>query len=118
MAKRVDARDLKSLSLRGVQVRVLLRAFNLDASHCHEVAMAHPPREARLKPECAGQYPGLAAGVWHPAASIAAYLLTRQRALGPADPAGRPARAIPTEHFEFRGGSPGRDTGQSRAGDS
>jgi hypothetical protein len=78
--------------------------------------MAHPPREARLKPEFAEQYPDLEPGVWHPAASVAAYLLTRQRTLGAVDPTGRPARAIPTEHFEFRGGAPS-DSQHSRAGD-
>ncbi len=79
--------------------------------------MAHPPREARLKPEHAEEYPGLVPGVWHPAASIAAYLLTRQRALGRVDPLDRPSRAIPTDHFEFRGGSPAGSTGQARVDD-
>jgi hypothetical protein len=78
--------------------------------------MAHPPREARLKPEFAEQYPDLEPGVWHPAASVAAYLLTRQRTLGTVDPLGRPARAIPTEHFEFRGGAPSSSQ-RSRADD-
>lgn len=77
--------------------------------------MTFPPREARLRPEFAERYPGLTPDVWHPAASIAAYLLTRQRALGDAD--GVPSRAIPTEHFEFRGGSPGTGHDRRRAGD-
>jgi hypothetical protein len=79
--------------------------------------MSHPPREARLKPEFADQYPGLVPGVWHPAASIAAYLLTRQRTLGRLDPLDRPSRAIPTDHFEFRGGSPASDARHDRAAD-
>ncbi len=79
--------------------------------------MAHPPREARLKSEFAEQYPGLVPGVWHPAASIAAYLLTRQRTLGGKDPMERPARPIPTEHFEFRGGSPASGSGHDRSAD-
>lgn len=80
--------------------------------------MAPSPREARLKPEFADQYPGLVPGVWHPAASIAAYLLTRQRTLGAADPLAPPARAIPTEHFEFRGGSPATGDRRGRDGES
>jgi hypothetical protein len=65
----------------------------------------HPIREARLKPEFASEYPGLEPGVWYPAAMIAEFLLTRENALrGIADP---PARPLATEHFEFRGGSPG-----------
>ena len=79
--------------------------------------MAPPPREARLKPEFADQYPGLVPGVWHPAASIAAYLLTRQRTLGGADPLGPPARAIPTDHFEFRGGSTSHGGQREREGE-
>ncbi|HET9603111.1 MAG TPA: hypothetical protein VFO96_02395 [Gemmatimonadales bacterium] len=80
--------------------------------------MAPAPREARLKPQFADQYPGLVPGVWHPAASIAAYLLTRQRTLGGADPLAPPARAIPTEHFEFRGGSPSQGGRRGREGES
>ncbi|HET7109391.1 MAG TPA: hypothetical protein VFI41_00850 [Gemmatimonadales bacterium] len=79
--------------------------------------MAPPPREARLKPEFADQYPGLVPGVWHPAASIAAYLLTRQRTLGGADPLAPPARAIPTDHFEFRGGSTSHGGQRKREGE-
>jgi hypothetical protein len=79
--------------------------------------MAPPPREARLKPEFAEQYPGLVPGVWHPAASIAAYLLTRQRTLGGADPLAPPARAIPTDHFEFRGGSTSHGGQREREGE-
>ena len=79
--------------------------------------MVLSPREARLKPAFADQYPGLVPGVWHPAASIAAYLLTRQRTLGGTDPLAPPARAIPTEHFEFRGGSPSDGARRDREGE-
>ncbi|HLS47921.1 MAG TPA: hypothetical protein VK012_05340 [Gemmatimonadales bacterium] len=72
----------------------------------------HPIREARLKPEFATQYPGLEPGVWYPAATIAELLLTRDSTLrGPDDP---PARPLTTEHFEFRGGTPGKDPGPDR----
>jgi hypothetical protein len=63
----------------------------------------HPIREARLKPEFASEYPGLEPGVWYPAATIAEFLLTQQSTLGGPEA----ARALATEHFEFRGGSPG-----------
>lgn len=79
--------------------------------------MPHSPREARLKPEFAAEYPELVPGVWHPAASIAAFLLTRQRALGQADSLARPSRPVPTEHFEFRGGSGSSGSGRERVSD-
>lgn len=66
--------------------------------------MTHPIREARLKPEHTGAYPGLEPGVWYSAATIAEFLVARARTLrGHSDP---PQRTLNTEHFEFRGGSP------------
>ena len=81
--------------------------------------MTHPIREARLKPEHAGAYPGLEPGVWYSAGTIAEFLVARARTLrGHNDP---PQRTLNTEHFEFRGGSPGagggRDGTRSRVTD-
>ena len=59
-------------------------------------------REARLKPEYAEEYPGLAAGVWIPATELAQRLIdrahTRRRE-------GRHTRTFDPTHFEFRGGA-------------
>jgi hypothetical protein len=77
--------------------------------------VTHPIREARLKPEHAGFYPGLEPGVWYSAATIAEFLVARARTLrGHNDP---PQRTLNTEHFEFRGGSPsaGLDRRASRS---
>lgn len=66
-------------------------------------------RLARLRSEFAALYPGLDAGAWYPAASVAAYFhswLARHtgRAGG-----GPPMRGLETAHFEFRGGIPRED---------
>ena len=81
--------------------------------------MTHPIREARLKPEHAGAYPGLEPGVWYSAATVAEFLVARARTLrGHSDP---PQRTLNTEHFEFRGGAPaaavGRGGSRSRTTD-
>jgi hypothetical protein len=62
-------------------------------------------RLARLRPEYADRYPGLDAGAWYPAASLAAYYqswLVRH----PAPRIGAPLRGLDTAHFDFRGGIP------------
>ena len=61
-------------------------------------------REARLRPEYAGRYPGIQAGVWEPAA----VLCDRVRAGGllRGSPLGWSKRALTPEHFEFRGEAP------------
>ena len=62
-----------------------------------------PPREARLKPEFAGLYPDVAAGVWLLAAHVAETLAILARK----DPEGDVLRRVLDErHFEFRGGPP------------
>ena len=65
-----------------------------------------PVRLARLRTEFASRYRGLDAGVWYPAASVAAYYrswLSRHP-----DPLDRepPLRGLATAHFDFRGGLP------------
>ena len=61
------------------------------------------PREARLKPEFAGLYPDVAAGVWLLAAHVAETLANLARK----DPEGDLLRRVLDErHFEFRGGPP------------
>ena len=62
-------------------------------------------RLARLRPEFAAHYPGLDAGSWYPAASVAAYFrawLTRH----PDRRLAEPLRGLDTGHFDFRGGVP------------
>ena len=60
-------------------------------------------REARLKPEFAYLYPGLAPGVWYKAS----WLSARQFAREPCDGvASSIARMVDESHFEFRGGRP------------
>jgi hypothetical protein len=63
-------------------------------------------RVARLRAEYAERYPGLDAGAWYPAASIAAYY--RSWLARHPDPSrlGAPLRGLDTAHFEFRGGVP------------
>lgn len=60
-------------------------------------------REARLRPEHAAIYPGVPAGEW-----VAAATLARQILVGLVPHEGRPplinARLMNDQHFEFRGG--------------
>lgn len=60
-------------------------------------------REARLRPEHAAIYPGVPAGEWVAAATLARQILT-----GLVSKAGEPplinARLMNDQHFEFRGG--------------
>jgi hypothetical protein len=61
-------------------------------------------RLARLRKEHAALYPGLDAGVWYPAGSVADYFLAwLVRHPGPDQTR---ARVLDARHFEFRGGSP------------
>ena len=62
-------------------------------------------RLARLLPAHADRYPGLDAGAWYPAASLAAYYQS-WLARHPAPRIGAPLRGLDTAHFEFRGGVP------------
>jgi len=63
-------------------------------------------RLARLRAEYAERYPGLDAGAWYPAASVAAYY--RSWLIRHPDPSriGGPLRGLDTAHFDFRGGEP------------
>jgi hypothetical protein len=61
-------------------------------------------REARLRPEHAGRYPGIQAGVWEPAAVLCDRVLAGGLLRG--SPRGWSERVLPTEHFEFRGEGP------------
>ena len=61
-------------------------------------------REARLRPEHAGRYPGIKAGVWEPAAVLCDRVLAGGLLRG--SPHGWRDRVLPPEHFEFRGGGP------------
>ena len=63
-------------------------------------------RLVRLRAEFAERYPGLDAGAWYPAASVAAYY--RSWLIRHPDPSriGGPLRGLDTAHFDFRGGVP------------
>jgi hypothetical protein len=64
-----------------------------------------PARWACLRVEHAARYPGLDAGVWYPAQSVADYFsawLLRH----PGTVAAGHTRLLETEHFDFRGGVP------------
>jgi hypothetical protein len=63
-------------------------------------------REARLRPEFAGLYPGLEPGVWQGAAEPAERMLT-EHLLRPSPGYMLSDRVLVKEHFEFRGGNHG-----------
>jgi hypothetical protein len=63
-------------------------------------------REARLRPEHAGRYPGIEPGRWEPAAMLADRVLARSILRG--SDLLHPGRILLDAHFEFRGG--GRQT--------
>ncbi len=60
-------------------------------------------REARLRPEFAHLYPNLTTGRWESAVRIAEAVLANVMLQEMAE-ASQPNRALPEEHFEFRGG--------------
>ena len=59
-------------------------------------------REARLRTEYADQYPGIQPDVWVSAAMLCDRVIARELLRG--SPVGWRERALPPEHFEFRGG--------------
>ena len=63
-------------------------------------------RVARLRPEFAAHYPGLDAGAWYPAASVAAYYRSWLQRHPDRTRIGAPLRGLDTAHFDFRGGVP------------
>lgn len=63
-------------------------------------------RIARVKVEYADRYPGLDAGAWYPAASLAAYYRAWLARHPDRTRLGTPLRGLDTAHFEFRGGVP------------
>jgi hypothetical protein len=73
-------------------------------------------REARLRPEYSGLYPGLEPGVWLPATTVGQKLLLYHLATA-LIPQGD--RLMADEHFEFRGGQTRDLTNgtRTRAGD-
>ncbi len=77
----------------------------------HSGALAGMPsskssvREAMLRPEFAGEYVGIEAGVWFSAAGLAERLITRLLREGVSDEE-LPQRVLDPSHFEFRGGEP------------
>lgn len=77
--------------------------------------MSPPPalREARLRPEFVGLYPGIQPGVWFTAATLADHIIARLLREGNANLALLP-RVLDPDHFEFRGGE--ESAGPSAAG--
>jgi hypothetical protein len=73
--------------------------------------MPTSPREARLRAEFAGLYPGLTNDEWRPAADLAGSILARP--ILNSEP-GRELehRLLSEEHFEFRGGDGGGGAGR------
>jgi hypothetical protein len=66
--------------------------------------MAASVREARLRPEYKGLYPGLSDQVWLPASEVAEHLIAVVRHEG--GRLGQHGRMLAEDHFEFRGGEP------------
>jgi hypothetical protein len=60
-------------------------------------------REAYLRPEHAGMYPGVLAGVWEPAAVLVDRIVAARLLRG--GPLEIRGRVLSDEHFEFRGGA-------------
>lgn len=60
-------------------------------------------REARLRPEHAGLYPGARPGVWEPAAVLVDRIVAARLLRG--GQVEIRARVLSDEHFEFRGGT-------------
>jgi hypothetical protein len=74
--------------------------------------MAEAGREARLREEYVGLYPGLTAGRWLPAGEVAEHivdLVRRERGS-----LGIRGRVMADEHFDFRGGGLGDDRSSRR----
>jgi hypothetical protein len=65
--------------------------------------MNESPREARLRPEFAGDYPGIEAGVWLSAPELAAKLVEHTHARRRLR---LYTRTFDPRHFDFRGGAP------------
>jgi len=70
-------------------------------------------REARLRPEYAHLYPMLEPGAWVPAME-AAEKVAAVRLLQLADTFVLHDRVLTDAHFEFRGGTPRRNSGPSK----
>ena len=81
-----------------------------DSSPNSTPAVRAGPREARLRAEHAHHYPGIGAGRWECAATLAdrvlAACLLRGKALT------LRTRCLSDQHFEFRGGAPSRRVGE------
>jgi hypothetical protein len=66
------------------------------------VAPSSARRQARLRPEHASTYPGIETGVWESAAVLCDRVIASELLRG--SPVDWRERALPPEHFEFRGG--------------
>jgi hypothetical protein len=75
-----------------------------DVSAGSDKGLSVSVREARLKAECADEYPGLTPDVWIPATELAQKLIERAHARRRE---GRHTRTFDPTHFEFRGGTIG-----------
>jgi hypothetical protein len=81
------------------------RNRTLHHAHFDAAAAAMTPalRLARLRPQYAHLYPGVAAGVWEVAANVAERLQRRHAWSGERTANG--SRPMSDAHFEFRGGT-------------
>ncbi len=69
-------------------------------------------RETRLRPQYAGDYPGITPGVWLPAADVARMLVERNHARRRQQ---LYTRTFDPRHFEFRGADPSPRTPDTRS---
>jgi hypothetical protein len=69
--------------------------------------MAEASREARLREEYVGLYPGLTVGQWLPAGEVAEHIVDMVRR--ERGSLGLRGRVMADEHFDFRGGGLGDD---------
>jgi hypothetical protein len=74
--------------------------------------MASTLREARLREQYVRLYPGLAAGVWLPAAEVAEHIVDMVR--HERGRTGVHGRLVADDHFDFRGGDGGAPERRSR----
>lgn len=74
--------------------------------------MERSVREARLRAEHVGLYPGLSVDVWLPASEVAEHIIAMVRHEG--GRLGQHGRLLAEEHFDFRGGDSTEPRGRNQ----